>query len=81
MLERQEIFFAVLRAEFSAGRRRVIKIAIIVIIMRSSIRVNLSDLQLKMDLMCFLFEFMAVFIPFFLFEVFGQGEKQFSLLV
>lgn len=49
--------------------------------MRSSIRVNLSDLQLKMDLMCFLFEFMAVFIPFFLFEVFGQGEKQFSLLV
>ena len=81
MLERQEIFFAVLRAEFSAGRRRVINIAIIVIIMRSSIRVNLADLQLKMDLICFLFEFMAVFIPFFLFEVFEQGERQFSLFV
>ena len=81
MLERQEIFFFFFFAEFSAGRRRVIKIAIIVIIMRSSIRVNLSDLQLKMDLMCFLFEFMVIFIPFFLFEVFGQGEKQFSLLV
>ena len=81
MLERQEIFFAVLRAEFSAGRRRVINIAIIVIIMRSSIRVNLADLQLKIDLICFLFEFMAVLIPFSLFEVFEQGERQFSLFV
>lgn len=48
MFPEQDMRFAAVRAEFSAGRSIPARIAMIAIVMSSSIRVNLGDFGLRM---------------------------------